>query len=58
MEQIVNVYFQGRECVRMWVRLDNIVCLDVYGVVGLGRKRTANKMSSHLSCEQSFGSAL
>lgn len=42
----------------MWVRLHNIVCLDIFGVVGLGRNRTANKMSSHLSCEQSFGSGL
>lgn len=51
-------YFQGRKCMRMWVRLHNIVCLDIFGVVGLGRNRTANKMSSHLSCEQSFGSGL
>lgn len=51
-------YFQGRKCMRMWVRLGNIVCLDIFGVVVLGRKRTANKMSSHLSCEQSVGSAL
>lgn len=42
----------------MWVRLDNIVCLDIFGVVALGRKRAADKMSSHLTCEQSLGSAL
>ncbi len=51
-------YFQGHKGMWMQARLDNIVCLDIFGVVALGRKSAADKMSSHLTCEQSFGSAL
>lgn len=44
-------YFQGCKCIILSVWIDS-------SVVDLGNNRAADKMSSHLTCEQSVGSAL
>lgn len=54
-----DCYFQGRKCGRGWkILFRRSACLDIFGVVVLGMKSTTDKMPSHLTCEQSFGSTL